>query len=115
MTSRKIKARYGTRTRLMCGNCCRISNYHEVIEGSEVVDSGGMLRVAYRCKCGNEDQSAFTDSGNFESECTAYTTWEKKDELEKLKEQVQYMEARMEEDEARWEYLWGNNKEDSFF
>lgn len=68
------KARYGARTRLMCGNCCRISNYHEVVEGSEIVDKCGMLRVAYRCKCGNDDQSAFTDSGNFESECTEYST-----------------------------------------
>ncbi|URC22243.1 hypothetical protein CHUUTOTORO_01580 [Serratia phage vB_SmaM-ChuuTotoro] len=108
-----IKARYGLRTRLMCGHCCRISSYHEVIEGSEIIDNG-MMRVAYRCKCGNDDQSAFTDSGNFESECTEYTTWEKKEELDKLEKQVQYIKHRMEEDEKRWSYLW-NNEEDSFF
>ncbi|AXN57845.1 hypothetical protein [Acinetobacter phage ABPH49] len=98
----------------MCNNCDRISSNHQVIKGSEVVDSGGMLRVSYRCSCGNEDQTSFTDSGNFESECTEYASWEKKEEYDKLKRELQWFESRMRDAEERWEYLWQRD-EDSFY
>lgn len=105
--------KHSPRTRLMCGMCLRISNHHKIIEGSEEIN-GGMMRVSVQCKCGNKDQDCFTDSGNFESECTEYVSWEKEEELEKLKDEVRRLESAIEEANARWDYLW-RSEEDTFY
>lgn len=109
-TQQKFGHKFGLHTRLLCGQCLRISSHHEVVEGSEEAKDG-RLRVAYVCKCGNKDQDYFTDSGNFESEDTEYTSYDKLAELEKLKEKVARMEYEVERAKERWDELWETDED----
>lgn len=105
--------RFGRGVRLLCNSCGTISNNHPADDDKGIVCNGRWL-VYYKCKCGNEDQDNFTDSGNFESECTSAASYEKMEEIEILRARLKYMEDQAEAAWQRWEYLW-NNEDDVLF
>lgn len=116
LSSREI-LRFSARTRLMCPTCGLISNNHIVVEGSyhrgiyHGHSSGDV--VLHKCKsCGyvDNDGNGFTDSGNYESDETD-RLYEREEELNKKKREVQFLEASLKESLRRWDELWSTDED----